>query len=322
LGATINAALVTGLSGPSGIAVSGENLFVTNAGGGTIGKYTTSGATVNATLITGLDRPVSIAISAGNLFVTNYNSATIGKYTTSGATVNASLVSGLDAPEGVAVSGGNLFVANGSTGAGNGFIGKYTTAGATVNASLVSGLNGPTGITVLPAPLQLEAAISFKGHGMVPYAIDLPLTGAPGVECRSSAGNHTLVFTFNNNVFAGSASVTSGVGTVAAGSPSFSGNHMTVSLTGVADVQKVTITLSNVTDGFNQVLPNTAVSVNFLIGDTNGNKAVNASDVAQTKAQSGLSVTSSNFREDVTVSGVINASDVALVKSRSGFGVP
>ena len=43
-GATVNAALVSGLSNPMGIAVSGSNLFVTNYGSGTIGEYTTSGA--------------------------------------------------------------------------------------------------------------------------------------------------------------------------------------------------------------------------------------------------------------------------------------
>jgi hypothetical protein len=73
---------------------------------------------------------------------------------------------------------------------------------------------------------------------------------------------------------------------------------MAVNLTGVADVQKITITLSNVTNSFAQVLPNTAVSMNLLIGDTSGNKTVNASDVSQTKLQSGQAVTAANFRED------------------------
>ena len=56
------------------------------------------------------------------------------------------------------------------------------------------------------------------------------------------------------------------------------------------------------------------------MGDTNGNGVVNASDVSQTKSQSGQAVTSSNFRTDVAVNGTINASDIALVKSRSGTG--
>ena len=43
-GATVNAALISGLHAPVGIAVSGSDLFVAN--GVTIGAYTTSGATV------------------------------------------------------------------------------------------------------------------------------------------------------------------------------------------------------------------------------------------------------------------------------------
>ena len=47
-GALVNYALVSGLSSPYGIAVSGTKLFVANSYNGTIGEYTTSGATVNA----------------------------------------------------------------------------------------------------------------------------------------------------------------------------------------------------------------------------------------------------------------------------------
>jgi hypothetical protein len=141
------------------------------------------------------------------------------------------------------------------------------------------------------------------------------------VECRSSGGNHTLVVRFSRNVVSGNATVTAGIGSVA-GSPSFAGNTMTVNLTGVADVQKITLTLSNVTDNIAQVLPNTALSVNMLIGDANGNKAVNATDIGLVKGQSGVPVTSSNFRQDVIPNGSINASDIGLVKSRSGQNVP
>jgi hypothetical protein len=60
----------------------------------------------------------------------------------------------------------------------------------------------------------------------------------------------------------------------------------------------------------------------LLIGDTNGNGHVNASDVSQTKSQSGMAACPSNFREDVTDDGMINASDIALVKSLSGTSLP
>ncbi|MGD0389876.1 MAG: PEP-CTERM sorting domain-containing protein, partial [Tepidisphaeraceae bacterium] len=104
-GATVNAALVSGLDYPFGIAVSedGSDLFVTNFHGNTIGEYTTSGATVNAALVSGLDYPDGIALSGSDLFVVSQLGDTIGEYTTSGATVNADLISVLQAPQGIAV---------------------------------------------------------------------------------------------------------------------------------------------------------------------------------------------------------------------------
>jgi uncharacterized protein YjiK len=63
-GATVNASLISGLSTPAGIAVSGSDIFVTNEGTGTIGEYTTSGALVNASLVSGLSNPYGIAVEA------------------------------------------------------------------------------------------------------------------------------------------------------------------------------------------------------------------------------------------------------------------
>lgn len=172
--------------------------------------------------------------------------------------------------------------------------------------------------------LLLMSGVSRKTHGGAgTFNIPLTLSGTPAVECRSSGGNHTLVFTFDNNVVSGSASVTTGTATVS-GPATFSGNTMTVNLTGVADVQKVTVTLHGVTDTSAppQTMADTAVSVNFLIGDSNGNKSVNASDIAQTKGQVGAAVTSANFRQDMNANGSITASDVSTVKSKNGHSVP
>ncbi|HEU0210148.1 MAG TPA: dockerin type I domain-containing protein, partial [Candidatus Udaeobacter sp.] len=82
----------------------------------------------------------------------------------------------------------------------------------------------------------------------------------------------------------------------------------------------LTITLVDVSDG--TTTGNVSIPMHVLLGDTTGNGTVNASDVSQTKSQSGQVATASNFRTDVTVTGVINASDVSLVKSKSGNGLP
>ena len=171
-------------------------------------------------------------------------------------------------------------------------------------------------------PLQVTSAASRKTHGSAgAFDINMPLTGEPGVECRNSGGNHTLVVSFSNMMVSGDASVTSGTGSVA-GAPAFSGNTMTIQLTGVADTQKITVTLSNVKDSFAQVLPDTAVSMNILRGDATGNKTVNASDVSVVKSQAGQSITGANFREDVTADGSISSSDISLSKSMLGHGLP
>ena len=170
--------------------------------------------------------------------------------------------------------------------------------------------------------LLLTGAVSRKTQGGAgTFDINLPLSGEPGVECRNGGGNYTEVFTFDNNVVSGSAAVTGGTGSVS-GSPVFSGNTMTVNLIGVTDVQQITVTLSGVTDVFSQVLPSTPVSMNVLIGDVNGNKVVNASDVALVKSQVGQAVSGSNFREDVNADGSVSSSDVALTKLHVGDGLP
>ncbi len=170
--------------------------------------------------------------------------------------------------------------------------------------------------------LQMTGAVSRKTHGGAgSFDITLPLSGTPGVECRSSGGNHTLVFTFTNNVVSGSASVTAGTGSVS-GSPTFSGNTLTVNLTGVTDAQNITVSLNGVTDSFAQVLPSTPVTMSVLPGDTTADGTVNSADISQTKSQSGNTVDGSNFREDVTVDGTLNSADISLVKSKSGSALP
>ena len=72
-------------------------------------------------------------------------------------------------------------------------------------------------------PLGIATAASRKMHGTLRlFDLNLPLTGSPGVECRSDGGSgtHTVLVTFNNNVTNGSATVTNGNGSVS-GAPTF-----------------------------------------------------------------------------------------------------
>ncbi len=178
------------------------------------------------------------------------------------------------------------------------------------------------GLAPAPAPTSI---VSRKTHGSAgAFDIDLPLTGTAGIECRSGGanGDHEVVFTFPGPVTLSSASVTPqpGMSATMAGAPVMSpdGRTMTLHLTTVTDGQTLTMTLWSVNNGTSTA--DVTVPMSLLLGDTTGNGMVNASDVGQTKAQSGQTVSSQNFRADVLANGAINASDVGLVKSRSGTG--
>jgi hypothetical protein len=173
-------------------------------------------------------------------------------------------------------------------------------------------------------PLTFVSAVSRKTHGTAgTFDINLPLSGSPGVECRSGGanGDHTIVFTFTNDIVSGNAAVTAGTGSVA-GSPTFSSNTMTVNVTGVPTVQQITVTLTGVTDSFAQTLPDTTLVMKALMGDVNGNSAVSGSDVGQVKLDVGQTTDSGNFHADVGANGSISASDVSAVKSMAGASLP
>src|SRR5438552_2183570 len=166
-----------------------------------------------------------------------------------------------------------------------------------------------------------QSAFSRKVHGGAgTFDVPLPLSGNVGVECRNggATNDYQMIINFATPVTVEGASVTSGTGSVS--SFSVSGSQVTVNLTGVTNVQRITVTLFNVNDGTH--MGNVAVSMGVLVGDVNGNAVVNASDVSLTKSQVGQAVSGSNFREDVNANGVINSVDVAQVKANVGTALP
>ena len=184
-------------------------------------------------------------------------------------------------------------------------------------------------VRVFPSAPVVQSAVSRKSHGAAgSFDVDLPLSGPPGIECRSGGATHdyTIVVTFANSVAVNGnpqAQVISGTATIGSGGVSnggavtVNGNSVTVPLTNVANAQTINIRLNAVNRSADTIIP-----VSFLIGDTNANAAVNSADAAQTKARVGQTLDTTSFRSDVNANGSINASDVSVVKSNIGSGLP
>src|SRR6202035_5427647 len=96
-------------------------------------------------------------------------------------------------------------------------------------------------VRVAPSAPVAQSAFSRKTHGAAgTFDVPLPLTGNVGVECRSGGATNAyqMILNFANPVTVGSASVTAGTGSVS--SFSVSGSQVTVNLTGVTNVQRIT----------------------------------------------------------------------------------
>ncbi len=169
-------------------------------------------------------------------------------------------------------------------------------------------------------PIQPTAAFSRKLHGGVPFDIDLMPFSTAGVECRSGGASrvYQMIVQFANPVTVGSASLTGGSGSVSGFS--VNGATVTVDLMNIANAQTIFMKLTNVNDG--TLSGDVPIAMSVLIGDTTGNGVVNATDVSQTKLQSGQTLSNSNFRNDVIVNGSINATDISSVKLSSGTALP
>lgn len=175
-------------------------------------------------------------------------------------------------------------------------------------------------------PLTPTQVVSRKVHGSFgPFDINLPLSGNAGVECRSGGinGNYQLVFSFANPLTSvGGASVTTGTGSVSSQTIDTDAHNYIVNLTGVTNAQRITVSLTNVTDSTGGTAPAIAATMGVLIGDSSGNGSVSSGDIAQVKLNVGKLIDSTNFRTDLNASGTINAADITLVKSMAGTSLP
>jgi uncharacterized repeat protein (TIGR01451 family) len=171
-----------------------------------------------------------------------------------------------------------------------------------------------------PGDVALVSAASRKVHGAA-GTFDLPLvltTASPTTEPRTggAGGNHTIVFVFDQPVTSGTAAVTAGTGT--AGTPTFSGNAMSVPLAGVVNQQYVTVAVS----GLNGTAAGASVRIGFLLGDVSQNRVVTVSDLAQVNTQIAQVVTASNYLRDVNASGTLTVADKGIANTQITKALP
>src|SRR5207302_385271 len=135
----------------------------------------------------------------------------------------------------------------------------------------------------------------------------------------TNSDQHQIIVIFPRAVSFNNAAITTGAGLISSTTQSADHTQVTINLTGVTNAQAIIVRLSGVNDG--SVTNDVVIGMGVVLGDTNGSGAVSSSDIAQVQSQSGQSVTSSNFREDINLNGAINSSDIAAVQAQSGTGV-
>jgi hypothetical protein len=189
------------------------------------------------------------------------------------------------------------------------------------NSPIVGSIAAYPFTVVAPSPTAVQ---SRKRHAGVDRDLaitpGIPIGGAVNVEPRAMGPGHQIIFQFAAPVLqAGSAtaldSASAPTGVASAAINPNNRYEVVVKLAGIADNQRVKLTLDNVNG-----IPNSyAVSLGFLVGDVNGSGAVNASDISGVKAQLTQPAGAANFKLDVNATGTVNAAGLTAVKARSGL---
>ena len=163
-------------------------------------------------------------------------------------------------------------------------------------------------------------AVSRKVHGAA-GTFDLPLSPVPTnptVEPRRGP-TATIVITIDEAVTSADVAVTEGTAT--AGALTFSGNDVIVPLSGMTDVQYVTIALTNITSA-THAGRSTSIRVGFLAGDVNQTRVVSVADLGLVNAQLTQSVTPANYLKDVNASGTLTVADKGITSANLTRALP
>jgi hypothetical protein len=125
--------------------------------------------------------------------------------------------------------------------------------------------------------------------------------------------------TFDSPISSATVAVT---GFATLGTTTFSGNNVFVDLTGVSDMQYVTVALTNVSSTTGGTGGSGSVRVGFLAGDVNGSRVVSVTDVGIVNAALGQVLSTGNYLNDVNVSGAITVSDKSIVNAQLTHALP
>jgi hypothetical protein len=199
-------ATLTGLNGPSALAVdASNNLYVANSGNDTISKFT-PGTTAPSAVLTGLNSPNALAFDMrGNLYVSNNGNDTVSKFAP-GTTTPGATLTGVQNPIAVAVDpDGNVYVATSAIpGQSDGTVSKFLPGSTTPSATLTNAQNPIALATDASGNLyvaQYGAVSKFAKGSLTPTAflvtrIDTGYSSALGFD----AGGNLYVASNSNNV--------------------------------------------------------------------------------------------------------------------------
>jgi hypothetical protein len=269
----------------------------------------------------------AMAVPTTTTLATSVTPSSLGSVVTFTATVTGSAPTGsVSFTDGATPIAGCTAAA--VTGSGNARTATCNTTGlASGSHSITAGYGGDAANIASTSPLlaqdvsgvasgapTLQIAKSRKVHGAAgTFDLQLSLIPTnPSTEPRAGPAA-TVVLTFNKPLTGATVTVTEGMATAAA--PNITGNDVVVDLTGVADQQYVTVSLSNVASADGSSGGSGSVRIAFLAGDVNQSRVVTLSDTAALNLQLAQPVTAANFLLDVNASGTLTLSDKGIAAS-------